>query len=101
LLRTIFKHLDAGRANTADGELEVRRKTIHLLLGEKGRDEGGRKTKRRTAPTLHLLHADAIEIGAAIRGGGVRVTGAAGLTNDVALDGGERRWRSIGAALEI
>jgi hypothetical protein len=35
LLRTIFKHLDAGRANTADGELEVKRKTIHLLLGEK------------------------------------------------------------------
>jgi hypothetical protein len=34
LLRTIFKHLDAGRANTADSELEVGRKTIHLLLGE-------------------------------------------------------------------
>jgi hypothetical protein len=35
LLRMLFKHLDAGRANTVDGELEVGRKTIHLLLGEK------------------------------------------------------------------
>jgi len=35
LLRTFFKHLDAGRANTADGEWEVRRRTIRLLLGEK------------------------------------------------------------------
>jgi hypothetical protein len=34
LLRTIFKHLDAGRANTADGESEMGRKMIHLLLGE-------------------------------------------------------------------
>jgi hypothetical protein len=35
LLRTIFKHLDAGRANTADGDWEVRWRTIHLLPGEK------------------------------------------------------------------
>ena len=71
LLRTIFKHLDAGRANTADGEWEVRRRTIRLLLsafafgfgaiaskrsedgGEKAGMRAGLKTNRRTAPTVH------------------------------------------------
>jgi hypothetical protein len=53
LLRTIFKHLDAGRANNADGEWEVRRRTIRLLLGEKAGMRAVLKTNRRTAPTLH------------------------------------------------
>jgi len=48
LLQTIFKHLDAGRANTADGEWEVRRRTIRLLLGEKAGMRAVLKTNRRT-----------------------------------------------------
>src|ERR1039458_8038159 len=49
-----------------------------------------------------LLHADAIEERAGACGIGVRVTGHAGLTGDVGLNGGERRLCSkVGAALEI
>src|ERR1017187_527710 len=48
------------------------------------------------------LHADAIEVGAAVRGAGVRETGGAGLADEVALQGGKGGWRGeIRGALEI
>ena len=52
-------------------------------------------------PSALSLHPHPIEVWAGIRGGGVRVTGRALLTDNVALDGGEGRLRpQIGAALE-
>ena len=45
------------------------------------------------------LHADPVEVWAAIGRGNVRVTGRTGLANEVALNGSE--GRKIGATLEI
>ena len=51
---------------------------------------------------MSLLHADAVEIWPAVGHDGVRLTGRAGLTNDVALAGCKGQWRGeIAAALQI
>src|SRR5208282_6391904 len=55
-----------------------------------------------TYSAVSVSNAYAIEVRAGVRGGGVRVTGRAGLADNVALDGGEGRLRrQIGTALEI
>jgi hypothetical protein len=69
LLRTIFKHLDAGRANTADGELEVGRKTIHLLLPSSLRFDATINLNRAVAQRRRVgekagMRADVNSIGA-------------------------------------
>src|ERR1019366_2751000 len=68
---------------------------------------GIRNSLNRSSGDIHpvestVSNAYAIEVRAGVRGGGVRVTGRAGLADDVALDGEECRLRrQIGAALEI
>ena len=62
------------------------------------------KTTQHAGETPALpgsLHADAVEIGNAIRCGNVSITGRAGLANYVALNGGKGRLRQISGALEV
>lgn len=62
----------------------------------------GKEQSKSPRVVFTLLHADAIEIGNAIRGRGIGITRRAGLADDVALDGGESGLRrEIGGALQI